>query len=166
MSEDRERTVELITSTQVANADLFYKIQQENPVLAKLMLDKLKAFLSNDYFATMERQTILTDFLERHTHNDIIQEVLSSLTECPLKQDYQTIIMEWTYHNSEKIIQRNLAKYDGDLFILPKTPKDPKIVIPEDTGTDAFVQAILQVASELLNNDDGEDGDDENGGAI
>ena len=79
MSQDRELTLELITATQVADAKLFYAVQQENALLAKLMMDKLKAFLNNDYFATIERQTVLMRFLEEHDNWEVIQDLLNNI---------------------------------------------------------------------------------------
>lgn len=160
MAEDREKTLELITATQVAMAKLYYTIMEENPLLAKLMMDKLKSFLNNDYFATMERQTILMRFLEEHTNMDVINEVLQFIDKCELKQDYYTIITEWTFHNSENIIQHNLAKYDGSLLCVSRKNKQPQFKAIEIDGTDQFVQAILQITQDLLlDDDDGEDDD-------
>ena len=155
MAEDRDNTVELITATQVTNAELFYTIQKENALLAKLMLDKLKSFLSNDYFTTMERQTILMRFLEQHTDLEVVQDVLNYIQESPLKEDYTTIIMEWTYHNSENIVKQNLAKYDGSLLSLDKKVKRPEFK-PQNSGSDDFVQAIVDITTRLL----GDGGDD------
>lgn len=158
MSEDRERTLELITATQVVNADLYYTILQENAFLAKLMLDKLKCFLNNDYFATMERQTVLMKFLEEHTRIDVIQDVLQFINNCNLKNDYIAIIMEWTFHNSEKIKNHLLAKYDGSLLSLSKTTPKPEFQVKQNNATTDFVKAILQITTQQLNDDFGDDG--------
>ena len=53
-AEDRELMLQLLTATQVTDANLYNSVKQENPLLAKLMMDKLKLFLDNDYFATLE----------------------------------------------------------------------------------------------------------------
>ena len=83
MAEDREQTIELLTATQVAMADLYYSIMEENPMLAKLMMDKMKSFLTKDCYAAMERQTVLMRFLQEHTDLDVIHEVLGVWPEMP-----------------------------------------------------------------------------------
>ena len=82
MAEDREQTIELLTATQVAMADLYYSIMEENPMLAKLMMDKMKSFLTKDCYAAMERQTVLMRFLQEHTDLDVIHEVLDCVNNC------------------------------------------------------------------------------------
>lgn len=161
MTEHRERTIELLTATQVAMAELYYNIMQDNPLLAKLMMDKLKAFLGNDYFATMERQTILMRFLEEHTNMEVIQDVLNYVKTCSLKSDYTTIIMEWTFHNSENIVKQALAKYDGSLLCLKKQNPPPQFKRLSANSTDEFVQAILQISSQVLADNEDDDGDDD-----
>ena len=139
---DREQAIELITATQVAMADLYYAVMEENPMLAKLMMDKMKSFLSNSEITAMERQTVLMRFLEEHTNMDVIHEV-----------DYSTIIMEWSYHNNEDIKKYYLAKYDGSVLSLSKQNPKPNFNKSEKIGTDEFVKAILQITTQLL--DDG-----------
>ena len=87
MAEDREQTIELLTATQVAMADLYYSIMEENPMLAKLMMDKMKSFLTKDCYAAMERQTVLMRFLQEHTDLDVIHEVLDCVNNCELKEE-------------------------------------------------------------------------------
>ena len=160
MSQDRELTLELITATQVADAKLFYAVQQENALLAKLMMDKLKAFLNNDYFATIERQTVLMRFLEEHDNWEVIQDLLNNIKQCDLKDDYTTIIMEWTFHNNEKIKTYELAKYDGCVLSLSKVTPPPDF--KPHNNTQNFVQSIVQITTQLLQDlgieDDGEEG--------
>ena len=158
-AEDRELMLQLLTATQVTDANLYNSVKQENPLLAKLMMDKLKLFLDNDYFATVERQTVLMKFLQEHTDNETINDVLTFLDNSELKQDYSAIIMEWTYHNSENIVEQTLAKYDGSLLSKSKLTELPQFK-PQNTGTNDFVQAILQITNHLIDGDDGDDGDD------
>ena len=150
---DREQAIELITATQVATADLYYAVMEENPMLAKLMMDKMKSFLSNPEITAMERQTVLMRFLEEHTNMDVIHEVLDSINNSELKDDYSTIIMEWSYHNNEDIKKYYLAKYDGSVLSLNKQNPKPNFNKSEKIGTDEFVKAILQITTQLL--DDG-----------
>ena len=150
---DREQAIELITATQVATADLYYAVMEENPMLAKLMMDKMKSFLSNSEITAMERQTVLMRFLEEHTNMDVIHEVLDSINNSELKEDYSTIIMEWSYHNNEDIKKYYLAKYDGSVLSLSKQNPKPNFNKSEKIGTDEFVKAILQITTQLL--DDG-----------
>lgn len=155
---DREQAIELITATQVATADLYYAVMEENPMLAKLMMDKMKSFLSNEEITTMERQTVLMRFLEEHTNMDVIHEVLDSINNSSLKEDYSAIIMEWNFHNTESIKKYYLAKYDGSILSLDKSNPIPNFKKSEKTGTDEFVNAILQITAQLLQ-DGGDDGD-------
>lgn len=163
MAEDRELTLELLTATQVADAKLFYSVRKENALLAKLMMDKLKAFLDNDYFATIERQTILMRFLEEHDDWEVIQDLLKHLQKSELKDDYTTIIMEWTYHNNETIKTYELAKYDGSILSMSKTNPPPQFRHVDVNGTENFVQSILQITTQLLEDlgADKEDDDEE-----
>lgn len=154
--DDREQAIELITATQVAMADLYYSVMEENPMLAKLMMDKMKSFLSNPEITAMERQTVLMRFLEEHTNMEVIHEVLDYIKDCDLKEDYTAIIMEWNFHKTEDIKKYYLAKYDGSLLSLDKKNPKPNFKPQEISGTDKFVQAILQITTQLL----GEDGDD------
>lgn len=151
--DDREQAIELVTATQVAMADLYYAVMEENPMLAKLMMDKMKSFLSNNEVTAMERQTVLMRFLEEHTNMDVIHEVLNTIENSPLKEDYSAIVMEWNYHNTEDIKKYYLAKYDGSLLSLNKKNPKPNFKKQDIKGTDEFVKAILQITTQLL--DDG-----------
>lgn len=155
MAEDREQTIELLTATQVAMADLYYSIMEENPMLAKLMMDKMKSFLTKDCYAAMERQTVLMRFLQEHTNLDVIHEVLDCVNNCELKEDYTAIIMEWTYHNTEKIKKHYLGKCDGSLLCLNKQMEKPQFKKISNGGTDNYVKAIIQISTEILDDGDG-----------
>ena len=157
--DEREQAIELITATQVATADLYYAVMEENPMLAKLMMDKMKSFLSNEEVTPMERQTVLMRFLEEHTNMDVIHEVLSSIDNSPLKEDYSAIIMEWNYHNTDVIKGYYLAKYDGSVLSLNKENPKPFFKKKKEASTDQFVQAILQITQQLLG--DSDEGDDD-----
>ena len=110
---ERNKLVELMASQQVVNAEFYNSLIQQNPVLAKLMLDKFKTFLDDDYFTDLERQTLLIKFFEEQTDSDLQKEILLHIENCECKEDYTKIILEWAFHNSDLIRQNNLAKYDG-----------------------------------------------------
>lgn len=156
MAEDRDQTIEIITATQVATASLFYDIKQESPLLAKLMMDKLKSFLTKDCYSCMERQTILMRFLEEHTDLDVIHEVLDYINNSNFKEDYTAIIMEWTYHNTDKIKKHYLAKCDGTLLCTPKINPNPMFKASKSNATDEYVNAILQIIP-LIDDNGGDD---------
>lgn len=158
MSEEREETIEIITATQVANASLFNGVKKENPMLAKLMMDKLKSFLTKDCYSTMERQTVLMRFLQEHTDLDIIHDVLDYVNNSELKQDYTAIIMEWTYHNNDKIKKYYLAKCDGSLLCMAKEKQEPLFKEVKLEATHTFVQSILQILTQLAQDDNNDDG--------
>lgn len=159
MGEDREQAVELIAATQVSMADFYYTVMEENPMLAKLMMDKMKSFLTSPKYAAMERQTILMRFLEEHTNMDVIHEVLDYIKDCELKDDYTAIIMEWNYHNTEYIKNYYLSKYDGNVLSLNKENPRPNFKSEKLTGTKQFIDAIVQITTSLFNNENGENGD-------
>ena len=162
MSEDRELTLQLLTATQVTDAKLFYSVLKDNALLAKFMMDKLKDFLCNPYFATIERQTILMRFLEEHTDWDVIQEILKTVNECELKHDYITIVMEWTFHNNDNIKKHTLSKYDGSVLGMNKSTPPPQFRHIDANSTQNFVQSILQITTQLLQ-DLGDVDDEEEG---
>lgn len=150
--------LEVITATQVVEADLYYKIMEENGLLAKLMMDKLKAFLNNPYFVALERQTILMRFLELHDNMDVIQDLLQFLDKCDLKQDYSTIIMEWTFHNNDLIVQAKLDSLDASGLRESKKDVIPQFEPKSASATDNYVQAILHLTTELLDDNNDDDG--------
>lgn len=156
MAEDRDQTIEIITAAQVVNASLFYDIKQESPLLAKLMMDKLKLFLTKDCYSCMERQTILMKFLQEHTDLDVIHEVLDYVNNSEFKEDYTTIIMEWTYHNTDKIKKHYLAKCDGTLLCMPKNNTVPIFKKDKADATEEYVNAILQIIP-LIDDNGGDD---------
>ena len=147
---EREKLIEMITSQQVVNAELYNPLCQNAPLLSKMMLDKFKAFLNDNYFTDIERQTMLMTFFEKQTNLEIIREILKYIQTCDLKDDYTKIIMEWSYHNSEDIVKQNLAKVDGSKLYDLK-PKQDKLEKPVDL-TEDFIQNLLDLTAELLDN--------------
>jgi len=158
MDEEREQLIEVITSTQVANAELFTGIRKESPMLAKFMLDKFKQFLGDTNLTSMERQTILMKFFEEHKDYELLSEIIQHIDTLECKGDYTKIIMEWTFHNSENIVKSNLAKVDGAMLALTKEKEEikPKLV----KGSDDFINQLIQLTMDALNNG----GDIEDGG--
>lgn len=154
MGKEREKLVELVASQQVVNAELYNSVKQQTPLLSKLMLDKFKNFLNDKYFTDIERQTMLMTFFEEHTDIDLVQDILKYVEDCECKDDYTKIIMEWTYHNSEDIVKKNLAKVDGASLCDVKK-KSNKLSIP-NKATDTLLQGIFDLTINLLDNDDDE----------
>ena len=110
---EREKSIEFLISQQVVNAEFYNTVCQQTPLLSKLMMDKFKTFLDDTYFTDLERQTMLMQFFEKHTNIDIIKEIVDYVQNCECKDDYTKVVLEWSYHNSEKIVKLNLAKVDG-----------------------------------------------------
>ena len=164
MDEDREQLLRIITATQVSNAKLYTSISKESPLLAKLMMDKFNQFLSDEDITSIERQTLLMKFLEEQKNLDIVRDVLTFAKQCPLKDDYIKILMEWEFHNSENIIRHHLASVDGTLLCASKTPMVPILEEPktqEDPVEQEILNNLLSVSFKLLEvNDDSDDTDD------
>jgi len=154
--EDRAKLVELITSQQVVNAEFYNSLRVHTPLLSKLMMDKFKHFLNDEYWTDLERQTMLMKFLEDQSDIEVIKEILEYTQGCDRKDDYTKIIMEWTFHNSEKIIKSNLAKVDGSA-LCGKKQKTNKLSTPSDL-TETVMEGLIALTAELL----GEDLDDGN----
>ena len=76
MDDGREQMVELITSQQVVNGEFYNSLSQYSPMLAKMMLDKFKDYLNDQYFTPMERQTLLMKFFESQENIDVVKEIL------------------------------------------------------------------------------------------
>ena len=149
---EREKLVELVTSQQVVNAEFYNALRQSTPLLSKLMMDKFKNFLNDQYFTDIERQTMLMKFLESQTDIDVIKEILIHTEKCDCKDDYTKIIMEWTYHNSENIVKQNLAKVDGSM-LYGKKSRQTKLEKPSDM-TEAVLEGLLEITSQLIEGDD------------
>lgn len=147
MDEGREQLIELTTSQQVTNAEFFNSLSDSCPMLAKLMLDKFKKFLTDSFFTDLERQTMLMKFFEDQTNIDLIKEIITFLENSEFKEDYIKIIMEWTYHNSENIIKQNLAKVDGSGLCQKKEKKQKLDYIKP---TDEFIEVLIQLTTDLL----------------
>jgi len=153
---ERESIIELITAKQVSDATLYNSVRKENPLMAKLMMDKFKNFLTNSYFTDIERQTMLIKFFEEQKNLDIVREVIKYIHTSDFVSDYIRIIMEWTLNKSENIINSNLVKYDGDK--LCKSKKElyyTKINIEEEKSIDTFLNALITLNEMEL--DDGTD---------
>jgi hypothetical protein len=129
---ERDSFVRLITATEVVNAYPFGVLWQESPVLAKLMLNKFKEFLSDNYFSDIERQTFLLKFLNGSHKLDIIREILAHVKDSPCADDYVRIVMDWTFNNSERLVKDTLKGYDGENLCLTldelTNPKDNDVV--------------------------------------
>ena len=151
---EREKLVELVTSQQVVNAEFYNALRQSTPLLSKLMMDKFKNFLNDQYFTDIERQTMLMKFLETQTDIDVIKEILSHTQNCECKDDYIKIIMEWTFHNSENIVKQNLAKVDGSM-LYGKKSRQTKIETPSDI-TETVLDGLIEITSQLIEGDDDE----------
>lgn len=157
MDEKRKQEIELITSLQVATAKIFDTVRRDNPLLAKFMMDNFKSFLSKSYFESIERQSILIQFLQDQKDLEIIHEVLEFIDSCELKQDYTEIILEWTYHNGDNIRNFYLSKYDGALLSTDFKKLDSTYSTHnKEQTTEAFVEVILQIFNKM--NNDSEDG--------
>lgn len=154
---DREVMIEMITSTQVANSEVFNQVLEESPMTAKLMLDKFKSFLNNEYFTAMERQTVLIRFLEEQDNVDIVKEILTVVENSKFKSDYAPIVMEWTYKNSERIVQANLARVDGRMLGSRKRKPLPKVEF--NINDNDFMNVLMDITKQILDRDDN-NGDD------
>ena len=144
MDEGREELIQVVTATQVANAKLYNKIRSENALWAKYMMDEFKKFLNNDNITTLERQSLLMKFLMEQTNYDIVHEVMQYLDGCDLKKDYSVIVMEWTLHNSQDIMEQVLENCDGADLIKPiYKGKKEKLVLPQIKEDD--VQAVVEI---------------------
>jgi hypothetical protein len=153
MDNEREKLIELVTSQQVVNAEFYNALRESTPMLSKLMLEKFKNFLNDEYFTDLERQTMLMKFLESQDDIDVVKEILSHTEKCDCKDDYTKIIMEWTFHNSEDIVKQNLAKVDGAM-LYGKKSRQTKIEKPADI-TEAVLQGLIEITSHLI--DEGDD---------
>ena len=151
---EREKLVELVTSQQVVNAEFYNALRQSTPLLSKLMMDKFKNFLNDQYFTDIERQTMLMKFLETQNDIDVIKDILSHIQNCECKDDYTKIIMEWTFHNSENIVKQNLAKVDGSM-LYGKKSRQTKIETPSDI-TETVLDGLIEITSQLIEGDDDE----------
>ena len=157
--DDRKKLIELITSQQVTNAEFYNQLCKSTPLLSKLMMDKFKQFLDDTYFTDLERQTMFMTFLEKQTNIDIIQEVLDHVQNCDCKDDYTQVIMEWTYHNSDSIVQRNLEKVDG-AGLYGRRKRVNKLVKPE-TLTDQVLEDMIALTTDLIDMENGDGGEDD-----
>lgn len=180
---DREEFVTATTALQVCKAEIYESIMQENPLLAKYMMDKFIEYLSDEETTTIERQSMLMNFLANHTCYDLIDSVIKRVSMLDLHDDYKEIILEWTFHNSEDIVQINLEALDAEELIqpiqragklqLPEKPKDKPmdaIVKVEVIGLEERqddVKAIQDIISALLPKpkDEGNDGESGSGEA-
>ena len=173
---EREKSIEFLISQQVVNAEFYNTVCQQVPLLSKFMMDKFKSFLSDTYFTDLERQTMLMQFFEKQTNIDIIKEIVDYVQGCECKDDYTKVVLEWSYHNSEKIIKSNLAKVDG-AFLYGKKRKNSssstsslsnginRIIKPQSIS-EAILDSLSTLNIELIASDeDGgyDDGDDDNG---
>ena len=143
MDEGREELIQVVTATQVANAKLYNNIRKENALWAKYMLNEFKKFLSNDNITTLERQSILMKFLMEQTNYDVVHEVMEYIDGCDLKKDYSVIVMEWTLHNSQDIMEQVLQTCDGVDLIQPiHKNKKERLILPQVDEKD---NTIIQV---------------------
>lgn len=145
---EREKLMELMASQQVVNAEFYNSLCQQNPMLSKLMWDKFKNFLEDDYFTDLERQTMLIKFFEEQTDLNLTEEILSHVQNCECKEDYTKIILEWAFHNSENIKQSNLAKVDGAALCNNKQ-RVKKLQKPADL-TDEVMENILSLTLNMI----------------
>lgn len=160
MDENRNFTVQLVTASQVADVELYHAVMEQNPLLAKLMLDQFKQFLTNEYFTTIERQSILMKFLGDEQTVKLVQEIREYINNSDFKQDYDTIFMEWTFHHSKDLIEAELQKYDGVGLNLTKHEQykrlnKPKIVI-EDIPEDV-IQTLTSILIDNVTNPEDQD---------
>jgi len=180
---DREEFVTATTALQVCKADIFETVMEKNPLLAKYMLDKFIEYLSDPDTTTIERQTMLMNFLTNHTCYELIDEVINRVSKLEFYPDYKEIILEWTFHNSEDIVQINLESLDAEGLIqpienpgklqLPEKPKskpvdaivEVKVIGMEEPNMDE--KAIQDIISALLPKpkDEGNDGEQGSGEA-
>lgn len=150
MDDGREQMVELITSQQVVNGEFYNSLSQYSPMLAKMMLDKFKDYLNDQYFTPMERQTLLMKFFESQENIDVVKEILEFIQKCETKEDYTKIVMEYMFHNSEDIIKANLAKVDGTHLYQKKQKNKLKIQDP----TNDFVQNLVEITKNIIDGND------------
>lgn len=145
MDEGRKELIQVVTATQVANAKLYNNILKENALWAKYMMDEFKKFLNNENITSLERQSLLMKFLMEQTNYDVVHEVIQYIDTCELKQDYSVIIMEWTLHNSQDIMEQVLETCDGIDLIKPiyKNKKE-KLVLPK-LNEDEDVKALVEI---------------------
>ena len=162
MDQDREQLIQIVTSTQLVNTDVYNEVKQQNPMLAKFMLDKFKALLNNSDITDIERQTLFIRFLETQQDYSVIKDILSYIDTCELKLDYSAIIMEWTYHNTDLIIQNNLKSVDAVGLCEKRNPqKSPLIEVVdvevEDNVLTQFIDKLLAELGDEIQDDEDSD---------
>lgn len=145
---DRDKLIELMASQQIINAEFCNNLHKQNPLLFNLMWEKFKAFLTDSYFTDFERQTVLIKFFQEQTDIDLAKEIISHIENSEQKDDYTKVILEWSYHNSELIKQKNLAKVDG-VGLCGSKQKITKLKKPDDL-TDAVLDEILSLTVGML----------------
>ena len=164
MDERREQLIQILTSTQLVNTNVYNILKQQNPLLAKLMLDKFKALLVNSDISDIERQTLLIGFLESQKDYSVIKDILEHIHNCELKDDYNAIIMEWTYHNTDTIIRNNLKTVDGVGLCETRQEPDSSNINLEIPQEDQL--ALQQFLTEMVNFNSNEEDPDEGDGGI
>lgn len=152
MDEERNFTVQLVTASQVADVELFTAVSEQNPLLAKLMLDQFKLFLTNEYFTSIERQSILMKFLSEGQQVKLVQQIREYINNSEFKQDYDTIFMEWTFHHSKDLIEIELQKYDGVGLNLTKQEQYTRLHKPSKILEDIPEDVIKTLTSILIDN--------------
>ena len=82
-------------------------------------------------------------FLMEQTNYDVVHEVMEYIDGCDLKKDYSVIVMEWTLHNSQDIMEQVLQTCDGVDLIQPiHKNKKERLILPQVDEKD---NTIIQV---------------------
>lgn len=134
----------------VNNKELIEDLLIKEPLLAKIMFDKFKEYLNDDFFLDIERQTLLMQFLEHYDNLEIIRDILKFTQDCELAEDYTRIIFEWNYRASDFIRKSNLRKYDG--FKLSQTKKEVQSNIKQkDKEKSTYVDYLENLVLNAIN---------------
>ena len=156
--EDRYSIIRARVACEIVNnKDLIEDLLIKEPLLAKIMFDKFKEYLNDDFFLDIERQTLFMQFLEHYDNLEIIRDVVKFVQDCNLSEDYTRIIFEWNYKASDFIRKSNLRRYDG--FKLSQSKKEVQSNIKQkdkekSTYVDYLEDLVLQAINSVHDSDE------------
>lgn len=111
---DNNSVVCYTIARKLAGEPAFSALYEEQPFHASLLLEKFKEFLDSDKFVAVERQLILYTTLTVQPNKELVRELINFCNECKNKDDYRRVVMEWTFHHSERITNEILSALDAD----------------------------------------------------
>jgi hypothetical protein len=129
---------------RIASEPTFSLLYEDYPFQASIMLDMFKSFLTMSEVTKQERQLLLVSALHTQKNLNLVRDIVDFCKNCEMSEDYQRVVMEWTYNHSEKLTKLYLDSLDASELSCNKNEisEESLLVKTKSMTSDNFLSSL------------------------